>query len=436
MKRIASLCALLCAAACSPKERTPVDMSFRVVVETLENSCDGTEAPEGATAVIDVIANGDDSVTFVSRSALIPGEGTYRGLIVKEDRVDTRFDVEAVGHTFRHEFKGWLTMESMSLTLRVAKRKPGDGAFVECHEKVHLKGKPRPLWNPSSLDGQYLVTMENYLEVCPGDTPTVRGQWNAPLDVDPYREGRAILSVDEEETKVLFDVELGENGSVDWSGPMYVIYGNGSGVELESGITGTLTSGHTDLHVVYRDPGSMGCPYAVGISGGKVAPDPDALENGYRVHYTVEEDCDPIVNGVQGEAKDYDLAVRAVLQDDGSMHLLEDPWRLKMPLEGNSFDQQFFYNWGEAIITYQGSFNPPYLDYTVDWHFWPGQEEYECHHRITGQGHVRYWLEGKVESSTSQALGVRPEAFSGIIGQSGWPGLELRQTAPSLIRLD
>lgn len=437
MKDIAILATVFALTACGKGDKTPVDMAYRVTVETIENTCDGTSVPEGTTAVVDVFANGDDSVTFVPRGWFIPGERAYPGLAVREGKVNHRFVLHAVGYDFHHDFDGTLTMEKMDITMHIRSRKPGDGEFTECSEKVRLRGEARPMWDLFEVDGKYRVTMTNYGEVCPGGTPSARGIWNAPLDVDPYVEGRAVLSFDEKESNVFFDLELGADGIVDWEGPMYALYANGTFADFDAHVTGTVAPGLTDLTIAYRLPGDMGdCAYVVGARGGKSLPSPTLIDNEYRVNYLVDDDCKPIVNGIGPHEDEFDFPVDVVMQDDGSINLLESPYRLNFDLEGGAFSQEFFYNWGEAIITYEGAFDPPYLDYSVEWHFWPAQEEYECRRRIEAHGHIRYWLD-EGGSGTSQALALPSEPLpEGMAGPSAWPGLSASNELPQLIRLD
>jgi len=114
MKRLIVLCAS-CLAACGDNLPPPdgVDMTYRVAVTELEDTCSDGPLTPPATAFVDARLHTDGTVELVEWSLWIPGPGAYPSIRVRDGVVD--YDAQrASAYTdkvFPYRIEGALTME-------------------------------------------------------------------------------------------------------------------------------------------------------------------------------------------------------------------------------------------------------------------------------------------------------------------------------------
>ena len=379
MKRLIVLCAS-CLAACGDNLPPPdgVDMTYRVTVTALEDTCSDGPLSGPKTAFVDARLHADGTVELVEWSLWIPGPGAYPSIRVHEGIVD--YDAQrASAYTdkvFPYRIEGALTMEAMDLELTEHWYRSPD--FTDCVRRVRMHGDARGFLDPSSLDGVYEIGLSYYGEVCGTDPlPGVPlGSQVLLLDADPHAAGM-YLNLD---GLIFLPVSApASDGALDWDGGLTVSTFEGY-VDVDGGAHGRFLPEDVDLDVAFRFASQdAGCTYRYALKGAKRPSTADLPQNDYRVVYRVRDECEMRTEAHEGY-------VTLVRQSDTVTEVRDPFGAWFIPTDG----ADLFATDGDGGVTatFSGTATPPYIAYTVEFAYGEGGDA--CTYAWDVDGVVRY----------------------------------------------
>jgi hypothetical protein len=387
MKRIAAfaLCGLTACLAESQPYTAPVDMVFRVSVESLENTCDDKQIPAGAMALFDVYRRTNGNADFRNGSGLIPGLGLYENIKIEDGMVDFEYELSAEGSSdknFMHAFKGTVTWEALNLTLSVdSQRLVGDETWVDCVRRVRLSGAPRGFLDATRVDGMYSLTVVTHESSCPpGQMTPETGRRNSVADFDEYAPGHVGTAIG----SLLMDIPLpGEDGVLQWKGTGLFFVQHLGALDADITLTGTLRPDNVELTMRVQTLLTPGCEWVSDLRGAKRIPSKEAVDNEYRVAYTLQDDCTQTTERIEA-------TTQLVTQTDGTISLMDPYTSLSLIRSGDelwnntgSTDQGWF-------LDLNGKIKPPWLEYSIDYHQRDNATGAWCRKSLTAGGVVRY----------------------------------------------
>lgn len=363
MRRFAVLIAL---AACGDNDvpSDPIDMTHRVVVEELEDTCSGGPLDGPETAFVEARLHADGTVELVEESLWIPGPGAFPSIRVHAGVVDydaTRATAY-VDKVYPYRIDGTLTMEAMDLELTEHWYRQGD--FSDCVRRVRMRGAARALLDASSLDGLYEIDVRYYGETCGQDPlpPDPLGRQTLLLDADPREDGMRLWL----DGLLAFDPGLpAADGSVSWSGPMTVSSIEGP-VATTGSYEGRFRPGEVAGDLAFRLEGQAdGCAYRYRLEGARRPSTSTEPQNDYRAVFRVRDGC-------EGRVETVETRVTLVRQADGVMEVRDRFGAWYIGFDGTTLHAED----GDEYVTaeFSGTADPPYLSYTVSFTYGQGDD--------------------------------------------------------------
>ncbi len=342
----------------------PVDMTFVADVAELENTCDDRPLAADAEVFVDAIRAADGTVELREWGRLIPGPGVFPNVRPHAGAVsyDARRYSSYPDKTYPYRIEGTLAMEAMDLTFTERWYRSPD--FADCVRKVRVVGKPRGFREAASLDGRYEIMTSYYGEVCGNDPLPERplGERVYVLDAHPRPTGLAVILGG----AIFLEPPVpGADGLVDWTGRLY--FSGVEGVqEVEGSLRGTFAPGDVRAELGFRtEDQPADCRHAYVLGGAKRAAEPSDVGGDYAAVYRVRSEC-------EGTTVAYEAPLIAVRQGPDEIEFLDEMGDWFIDADGRTLHETDGTEAEGQTATFSGSYDPPYLSYTVEFRTFAG----------------------------------------------------------------
>jgi hypothetical protein len=336
-------------------------MTYRASLEWLENTCDA-EYDDLETTLVDVVPDGEGTHDIRFRPWDVRWGPLHAGIEIRDGKVDFRtVNTSPRGRGSLHQgIRGRLTRDAIDLTvtgLDDAVDIPAAGGI--CVRRYRLRGAARLYGDPAALDGMYRGTYVAYAESCDGGETAEAYRARLPLYAGPSGHGEVALQMGHLRLFIVPDPGAEPFG---WSGEAIVLRGSG-GYPMQGKLSGIATPASVDLRgeVFFDGKDGKRCRYPVAYSGAKIAPYAQGFDNEYRVRKTLADSCahsDP--------PEPWTDLVDVVVQEDGSILLLDGMRTVPATLEDGAFSASASGRDGYETMTYSGRLDPPRLSFTVE----------------------------------------------------------------------
>gem|GEM_PF-7049696 len=363
----------------------PVDGPYYVTLQQLKNECYGMEPDEDTVIIVDMFLRDDGLHDLRHNSFWLPGPMNVEAVTRDGGNIDHTYAWTTYDDERRDlKIKGIVTPDIMELTFTYR------GAD-DCREKVRLAGTPRPLTDPTALDGTYVLDMRSWGEACGTETHQAS---------EPWKNLHYIYQIPSQRLWMVMDGGFyfspdppGDDGTVDWQGDIYLPMGFFD-LEFEASLTGNLTTLDVDLaleHWPYGETSdSTDCTSLYTMEGVKQIPSLDQVDNIYRGRFRVTDGC-----AEAGEEGSWDLhsTIRLTTLDATTVRATDPAGPVNLTFDGMNLSADLGDPSSGYTITYRGRVDPPHLDYSIDYVVYEqGVEKCALNARLTG-AHARYVFE-------------------------------------------
>lgn len=355
-----------------------IDGQYRVKITQLLNTCDGLPVGDGAaTARLDLYPRSDGRFDFRWIDGWVPEEFAFEGIAVEEGVAST-----VPGGA--EEISGMITAESVDVTLTRHGERFVDGS--PCSRVLRVSGGSRRMFSLDSVDGRYIVRVENRGFSCPdGRADQGGGAWMMRMEVAPFRPDRASVTVyDTRNGMFHFWTEPFASDGVIRFVPEAFFTASASGL---TGLTGTVEGAITpftaDFETEFRAADDAdGCAYRYGFIGGRWMPDGKTLTNEYKASYRLADSCD-------GYEAAYEAPVFTVLQAEGEIDLIDAEIQRTVDYADGRVSARFGGGpSGPPALTYEGTVSPLEISYAVEKRYVSAGRD--CVLRMEVSGNARY----------------------------------------------
>jgi len=390
MKRPVALPMLLLVVSCGDDkpgfwDDRPVDGQYRVTIEQSKNTCNDAAFDPQATSIIDMFLRPDGLYDLRHGNFWVPIPFTVSGLPRPGGNVDYGEKWKSGGDEYSYSIKGTVTPDAMDLD--VVYRGTDD-----CVQKLRLYGAPRPLLDPTALDGDYTLSRTDLGLVCSDEAGTPGTSWKTVNGIYSPRPDLVIFRLSDGTS--FMPTPPDEQGLVEWYGTYYFPMGFFT-LELQSWLKGKYGPDDVDLTLGFwppgQDPAASDCTVQARFKGQKRIPSLEGIDNDYRARFHY-------LNGCAEEAKDQDVtdqgALRLVAQDDGSIQLFDPVNVVLLRNDGGELSADIGSAEEGYVGSYRGSLSPPLISYRAEYTLFDENGQAACTfvEEVT-EGHGRYVFE-------------------------------------------
>jgi hypothetical protein len=346
----AFIAALLTAGCTDP---ATVDGQYRVAVEETENTCNDvpldTSTP-GLTTRLDLFRRSDGLYDLHWLDGWIPDAYALTG-IDPGNVTDRSIDLELVAR----------------------------GAA--CERRLSVHGVKRPMFDPDTVDGRYIITIDNRGATCAdGTTIAATGPWNMRMEVLPFRDDRTSVVIEDLHGGMLrFWIEpIGVDGSIQLTHDVFFAAGADSLTSLDGTVTGTIVPDSVELAAqIFGKDDPKRCVTSYAITGHRWLPSADSPDAEFRTRYRATDSCDPTYEDVHEDVG------FAVAQADAEIDLIDRDVQSTVGFDGLHLGAPL-----GSSLTYLGTLTPSRASYVVEDHYTFGGQA--CVASLEVDGSARY----------------------------------------------